>query len=163
MLPFPDTLNNLPYGKFVLSNLAAKRAKQLREGALPLIQTGAIHPLTIAFEEIAAGKIKPIMNSSPVTLGEPEVTVVIEDGELGLLLPGLDETEAALVTSAVFEGAEEHDDALEAKDDIVSLSDLIDVEDEEEEVAVGGDGEDTLSLSDIADQENLEEDEESHD
>src|SRR5687768_7649428 len=61
MLPKPDILNNYEHGKFVLSNLAAKRAKQLREGAPALVQVDSNHPLTIALAEIAAGKIKPIM------------------------------------------------------------------------------------------------------
>ena len=67
MLPSPDILNNYPYGKFVLSNLAAKRAKQLREGAPPLVRVESSHPLTIALAEIAAGKIKPIMPA----IGDP--------------------------------------------------------------------------------------------
>lgn len=36
---------------------AAKRAKQLREGARPLVDIKANNPLTIALHEIAAGKI----------------------------------------------------------------------------------------------------------
>lgn len=165
MLPSPDTLNNLSHGKFVLANLAAKRAKQLREGALPLVQTSSIHPLTIAFEEIAAGKIKPIFNATPTPLPEAEVSVLIDEtrpAELGLLLPSLDDVEAALVTSGVFEAGEEHEaeDAIEVGEEgVLNLSDLI--EEEEEEVVAAGD-EDTLSLSDIADQENIDE-EESHD
>ena len=64
MLPSPDTLNEFPHGKFVLSNLAAKRANQLREGAMPLVQVESTHPLTIALAEIAAGKIKAILPSA---------------------------------------------------------------------------------------------------
>ena len=63
MLPSPDILNEYEYGKFVLSNLAAKRAKQLREGAPPLVNIESSHPLTIALAEIAAGKIKPVIPS----------------------------------------------------------------------------------------------------
>ncbi|MDH7569422.1 MAG: DNA-directed RNA polymerase subunit omega [Armatimonadota bacterium] len=38
--------------------LAAKRARQLKEGALPLIEPPSDNPLTIALAEIAAGKIE---------------------------------------------------------------------------------------------------------
>jgi DNA-directed RNA polymerase subunit omega len=37
--------------------LAAKRAKQIKEGAPVLIETASTNPLTIALEEIAAGKV----------------------------------------------------------------------------------------------------------
>jgi DNA-directed RNA polymerase subunit omega len=131
MLPSPDILNDFPYGKFVLSNLAAKRAKQLREGAPALVQVESSHPLTIALAEIAAGKIKPIMPTA---------------AELGMLLPALDETEVALV--AAIEEDHESDHDLDG-DDVLSLSDLVD----EEEVEVVPTDDDTLSLSDIADAE----------
>ncbi len=36
---------------------AAKRARQLKEGAVPLIKCDSQHPLTIALYEIAAGKV----------------------------------------------------------------------------------------------------------
>jgi len=161
MLPSPDILNNYPYGKFVLSNLAAKRAKQLREGAPPLVRVESSHPLTIALAEIAAGKIKPIMPA----IGEPidiieSVSVVIGENtpaELGMLLPALDETEAALVTSAVVLGDDDHDELHLDSDEPITLSDL--VEDDDEPVVTETGEDDTLSLTDIADQENIEEDE----
>ena len=43
--------------KFSLVVAAAKRAKQLNEGALPLVECDSTHPITIALYEIAAGKI----------------------------------------------------------------------------------------------------------
>ncbi len=154
MLPSPDILNNFPHGKFVLSNLAAKRAKQLREGAPPLVQVDSIHPLTIALAEIAAGKIKPIMGASvEIAIEEPELGVLLDDtvpSELGMLLPALDETEVALVTTVGEDEADAEPDSEEA----LSLSNLVG---EEEEVEVAPAEEDTLSLSDIADQESAEE------
>ena len=162
MLPSPDILNNYPYGKFVLSNLAAKRAKQLREGAPPLVRVESSHPLTIALAEIAAGKIKPIMPAigDPIDVIE-SVSVVIGENtpaELGMLLPALDETEAALVTSAAVLG-DDHDDEMmhHDSDEPISLSDL--VEDDDEPVVPDTGDDDTLSLTDIADQENIEEEE----
>lgn len=158
MLPSPDILNNYEHGKFVLSNLAAKRAKQLREGAPQLVQCDSNHPLTIALAEIAAGKIKPIMPSLTDALPKHEDLPLLIDenmpAELGMLLPALDETEAALVTSA---GEEDHEVEMES-DEVMSLSDL--VEDEEDEVAAIAAEDDTLSLSDIAEQETAEDEEE---
>lgn len=166
MLPSPDTLNNYEHGKFVLSNLAAKRAKQLKEGAMPLVQIDSHHPLTIALAEIAAGKIKPILSSieDRVELDGADISLITEEGvpgHLGMLLPALDETEAALVNPLIEED-HDHDGEVEEIAPVVSLSDLVDgtVEDEEEEAAAPVISEDdTLSLSDIADQESAEEEE----
>src|SRR5437016_12171816 len=102
MLPSPDILNDFQPGKFVLSNLAAKRAKQLREGAPPLVQIDSHHPLTIALAEIAAGRIKPILpTAAELAAAEVAQMSLITDEplppELGMLLPALDETETVLV------------------------------------------------------------------
>lgn len=43
--------------KYSLVVLAARRAKQIKSGAPPLIKTSSRNPLTIALEEIAAGKV----------------------------------------------------------------------------------------------------------
>lgn len=155
MLPSPDILNNYEHGKFVLSNLAAKRAKQLREGAPALIQVDSNHPLTIALAEIAAGKIKPILSGVAEAIEPTDLPLLIDENvpaELGMLLPALDESEAALVTAVGEEDAEpeiDHEDGL-------SLSDL--VEDEEEDAAAITSDDDTLSLEDIAEQEETHED-----
>src|SRR5579872_341953 len=158
MLPSPDILNDFEYGKFVLSNLAAKRAKQLREGAPPLVQVDSNHPLTIALAEIAAGKIRPILPSIDTTaVTTVDLPVIVDASELGMLLPALDETEAALVSTVA--GDDDHDHEHDAEDaEVVTLSDLVEVDEEEAVVAPGE--EDTLSLSDIAEQETTLEDEE---
>lgn len=157
MLPSPDILSEFPQGKFVLSNLAAKRAKQLREGAPPLVQIESNHPLTIALAEIAAGKIKPVMPSAQdIAFDASEAALLIDDtmpAELGLLLPALDETEAALIGSDVtIDEDHEHDADHDA--DELTLSALAD--DDEEEVVADTES-DTLSLSDIAEEETAQE------
>ncbi|RYG16725.1 DNA-directed RNA polymerase subunit omega [bacterium] len=157
MLPKPDVLNEYPHGKFVLSNLAAKRAKQLKEGAPPLVQVDSIHPLTIALAEIAAGKIKPILSQRGDAIEAPEIpTLMVDDTlppELGMLLPALDESEAALITTV--EG-ESEDEAHEGED-LISLSDLVDEEEDAEEDAASSSDDDTLSLTDIAEAETVDE------
>lgn len=159
MLPKPDILNEYPEGKFVLSNLAAKRAKQLKEGAPPLVQVDSIHPLTIALAEIAAGKIKAILSRDGAAIEAPEVpTLTIDDTlppELGMLLPAIDDTEAALITTIESEG---DDEGIEGEE-LISLSDLVDEEDDaDEDVTAAGADDDTLSLTDIAEAESAEED-----
>lgn len=151
MLPSPDILNDFEHGKYVLSNLAAKRAKQLSEGAQPLVRVDSHHPLTIALAEIAAGKIKAILSDDADALEDGvEISLITDEtlpAELGILLPALDETEVPLLE------AEEIDEHLDA-DVEVSLSDL--VADEDDLVAAPAE-EETLSLSDIAEQESLDE------
>lgn len=170
MLPSPDTLNDFEHGKFVLSNLAAKRAKQLREGAPPLVNIESNHPLTIALAEIAAGKIKPVLSTALETgdAGEGIDRALVSDeplpAELGMLLPALDETEVALVAEVL--GEDDHDHEPEEEHEVeaeapgtMNLSDLVG-EEEEETTAAPASEDDTLSLSDIAEQEMAPEDEE---
>lgn len=44
--------------KYALVIVAAKRARQLKEGALPMVDVDTANPVTIALEEISAGKIR---------------------------------------------------------------------------------------------------------
>jgi len=44
--------------KYELVIVAAKRARQLKEGALPMVDVDSGNPVTVALEEIAAGKIR---------------------------------------------------------------------------------------------------------
>jgi DNA-directed RNA polymerase subunit omega len=165
MLPSPDILNDYPHGRFVLSNLAAKRARQLREGAMPLVQIDSHHPLTIALAEIAAGKIKPIISEAIVNeFDTNEMTLLTDEtlpAELGMLLPALDETEVALVQEILAEHGDDHDDNHDAPvEKVMSLTDLVEGhDDEEEEVVPVASEDDTLSLSDIAEQESADEEE----
>lgn len=163
ILPSADILNEFEHGKFVLSNLAAKRAKQLKEGAPPLVRVDSSHPLTIALAEIAAGKIRPQIGSDEPTPVDSEVTIIGEEPivpELGILLPALDEAEAELLVADEHEDHEhEHEEEPELDLAAATLTDLLDdAEPEPEPVPVDGE-EATLSLSDIADQENLDEEE----
>lgn len=151
ILPSPDVLNDLEYGKFVLANLAAKRAKQLKDGAPPLVVIDSKHPLSIALAEIAAGKIKPLINEAAEAELPADEVAAMDDtigSELGILLPALDESEAELlgVASIVGDESDEHEDG----EEVSTLSDLVGDEVEAETVDAE---EDTLSLSDLADQE----------
>jgi DNA-directed RNA polymerase subunit omega len=161
--PAADILHDFAEGKFVLSNLAAKRAKQLRDGAPPLVRVDSNHPLTIALAEIAAGKIRPKLGEETVTaVVETSEATLLDDGEtmeLGLLLPALDETETELVSTVLV--GEEHDDEPE-EDTVTTLGDLL-ADDDDEPADVASDDSDSLSLTDIAEQESAGESDEDSD
>ncbi len=52
--------------KYALVIVAAKRARQLKDGALPMVDIDTASPVTIALEEIAAGKIRFEMPKSGI-------------------------------------------------------------------------------------------------
>jgi DNA-directed RNA polymerase subunit omega len=55
--PSADKIEEQVDSKYALVILAAKRAKLLKEGGRPLINTESTNPLTVALEEIAGGQI----------------------------------------------------------------------------------------------------------
>lgn len=59
--PNNDELNQYP--RYILTLLVAERARLLRAGAKPLVPVNSseFNPLTVALEEIAQGKIKPLI------------------------------------------------------------------------------------------------------
>ena len=67
--PSGDKLEACVESRYSLVVLAAKRAKQLREGAPKLIETASTNPLTVALEEIAAGKVTARMPTESELLG----------------------------------------------------------------------------------------------
>jgi DNA-directed RNA polymerase omega subunit len=79
---------------YVLALVAAKRAKQLREGAPQLVECESNHSLTIALEEIAQHKVRPVLRGDE----EPEAEDLLEEEtlmslEADLALPALEEDE----------------------------------------------------------------------
>lgn len=163
ILPDADVLNQFEHGRFVLSNLAAKRAKQLKDGAPPLVRCESNHPLSVALAEIAAGKIRAV-----IVAGEPELAIVEAElpvlsdevlAERGVLLPALEESETELVAALTLH---DDDEAKHGDDEaeIATLADLLDDTAAEETAPMAEADSDTVSLSDVAEQENLEEEEE---
>jgi DNA-directed RNA polymerase subunit omega len=75
--PSADTIEDRVGSRYSLVVLAAKRAKQIKEGSPVLIDTESTNPLTIAMEEIAAGKVTiqeetgtvPTTQTQPSTVG----------------------------------------------------------------------------------------------
>ncbi|MEI6500741.1 MAG: DNA-directed RNA polymerase subunit omega, partial [Armatimonadota bacterium] len=59
MKPFPiEELVDRCGSRFAVVVAAAKRAKQIKEGAPPLVNLPTRNPLTIALHEIAAGLVE---------------------------------------------------------------------------------------------------------
>ena len=95
--PSADTIEDKVKSRYSLVVLAAKRAKQIKEGAPVLIDTGSTNPLTIALEEIAAGMVTAIEAPSeivphPAAHAEPTLTAALPDGRAQeLTTPDADE------------------------------------------------------------------------
>lgn len=132
--------------RYSLVVLAARRAKQLKGGALPMVDTDSRNCLTIALEEIAAGKIgcrHPDNDIIPTLTQEPEVAALLaipaeervdEAAEIA-------ETEAG-ASAAVEEGLiaaisgldeEEEEEIEEEEDELLPI--YVDEEDSDEPVA----------------------------
>lgn len=158
ILPNPDVLNEVEYGRFVLTNLAAKRAKQIKDGAPPLVRIDSNHPLSIALAEIAAGKIKPLMAGDvAATLEDDDMGALetLDIADVGLLLPAIEDDIDLTAAAVLDEELEDHDHEEEEEVVVAGLSDLL-VEDAEE--AAVPETEDTeISLDDLAEQEEAEE------
>lgn len=152
ILPNPDVLNEAEYGRFILTNLAAKRAKQIKEGAPPLVRIDSSHPLSIALAEIAAGKIKPLVGEEAEAAMAEQMGALEEMERERYLLPGLDDDDFA---SGMEE--EESDDDEVAATSTSLLANLLGDEDEE----VEEDTSDTtdISLDDLAKEEDPEDEE----
>jgi DNA-directed RNA polymerase subunit omega len=109
--------------KYALVVLAAKRAKQIKSGVQPLINTDSKNPLTIALEEIAAGKITCEVPDTDI------IAPVAEEPEVAQLLaiPEKAEEEGEVELSAVEE------ETTLAMDEKVSAEDFDEIEEDEEE------------------------------
>lgn len=120
--------------KYSLVVLAAKRAKQIKNGAPPLIDTDSRNPLTIALEEIASGKVDCRVSEADLIItprDEPELAQL-----LALRKRELEEEPVEVVATSdeedeiLLEELEE-DEEEEEEEDLVIYS--TDDEDEEEE------------------------------
>ena len=82
MRPFPiEELVDRVGSRFTVVVAAAKRAKQLKDGAPPLVNLPTRNSLTIALHEIAAGLIQ-ISDAPPEAEEAPEALAAAEPGDL---------------------------------------------------------------------------------
>jgi len=88
--PSADKIDQHVESKYALVILAAKRAKQIKEGSTPLIATDSANPLTIALEEIAAGKVKPLFDENSLAGREALADKEAVIGKRDIEVEGLD-------------------------------------------------------------------------
>lgn len=127
--PSPDKLDALD-SKYALVILAAKRARQIKDGARRLAESKSGNPLTIALEEIAAGEIVPRIVEDPSVAAlqaalkpnEPSLEDIIGAGPVLAIEQEIDSNSTAAQLQALRNAEPESDD-----DDLVG-------EDAEEEV-----------------------------
>lgn len=149
ILPNPDRLNR--FNKYALVMLAAKRTRQLQEQGIArraLVKSASTNPLTIALEEIAAGRLIPSFNPEPLPeLMEPEVpeTSLTEEFEEAMAKVAV---EAGIRLSDNGHEQEEEPQTEEAlEEDEIEISEQVDTvlgldeEDEEPETIVESDEE----------------------
>ncbi len=65
--PIETLLERVP-NKYALVMLAAKRARELAVGQLPLVDVDSQNPVTIALEEIAAARVRPEWPTEPLSI-----------------------------------------------------------------------------------------------
>jgi DNA-directed RNA polymerase subunit omega len=131
--PSPDKIDKQVDSKYALVILAAKRAKQLKEGSRPRVPTDSTNPLTIALEEIAEGKVQYNFDEQSLAgreaIADQEAVVGARDIEVDMDPLALPDDELARAAAAL--GADMDDSMLGDDDEASDM--LVDEEPEEEE------------------------------
>jgi DNA-directed RNA polymerase subunit omega len=96
IFPSADPLEEKVGNKYSLVIVSAKRARQIKEGSLPLADITSSNPLSIALEEIAAGQVTAI---APLNLDEDLDRLPVQDAASAV----------ALLASISSDDAEEED------------------------------------------------------
>lgn len=146
--PSPDKLDSLE-SKYALVILAAKRARQIKDGARKLVETRSVNPITVALEEIADHAIIPrIVEDATVAAHqaslephEPSLEDIIGAGPVLVVEPEPDSRAAQLAAlrRAEPESEEEESASEDAEDDLREIGaypldspEMMDDDDEEE-------------------------------
>lgn len=131
--PSPDKIDKQVESKYALVILAAKRAKQIKEGSRPRLPTDSTNPLTIALEEIAEGKVQFKFDEQSLAgreaIADQEAVVGARDIEVDMDPLALPDDELARAAAAL--GAELDDSQF--SDDEEGSDMLVDEEPEEED------------------------------
>lgn len=149
MQPFPiEELVDRVGSRFTVVVAAAKRAKQIKDGAPPLVNLPTRNPLTIALREIAAGLVQI---SDLVIIPDDRPAAIAEEGFGELAAPEVVESMLGKVVA-------DDDDVSEGLDDDYD-ADL----DEEVSAVLEEDADEELEEDEEPDEELDEEDEEEWD
>ena len=135
--PSADKIDKEINSKYALVVLAAKRARQLKEGARPLIDTRSANPITVALEEIASGRIKYRFDETSLAGKEALADAEAVVGNRNVESDGSDTVDRAVLEAAAQLGAD-----LSAVIDAEADSDDEVADDEEEDGPLGGLGDD---------------------
>lgn len=144
LYPEGDKLDKYP-SRYVLTNLAARRAKQIKDGDSPLVATTSTHPLTIALEEIADGAIQAIFRE-----GEIEAIPADNLQSIDLLAQEAGSLDAGFADIGAVFGMDETESisADGFPDEAISLDELMQ---QENALEAGVDATEELSLADALD------------
>jgi len=142
--PSPDKLDKFE-SKFALVILAAKRARQIKDGAPRFVQSKSPNPLTVALEEIAEGFILPRHVEDPSAMAhhkalkptEPSLEDIIGAGPV-VIMDSSDPLSALRNAEA---GLDDEDEMLLSDEEEVRPMDefvlenqlLVDIDDDEDE------------------------------
>lgn len=141
--PSADKIEEQIDSKYALVILAAKRAKQVKEGSRPRIDTDSRNPLTVALEEIASGQIQYKFDEDSLAGREARADQQAVVGARYLdvdLTQALPDADAEIARAAAALGAD-----LDEIDDDEHDSDEVE-EEEEEEVATADDESDAADI-----------------
>lgn len=108
--PGLEDVQNQFFSRYDLVIMAADRAKQIQQGAAPLIKTSSHHPLSIAMEEIAAGVYPPVAKESPKELDEEFISGALADQGIRDLSGRFDSASEAAAEEAAGSPAEDAED-----------------------------------------------------
>lgn len=137
--PSPDRLDKAG-SKYALVIVAAKRARQLKDGARKLVNSASSNPLTVALEELAEGAIVPLQVGGPEKLPDATSKGPVLQGLLASLRSDALDDPAAL--RALTTG---DDEAEYSADDI----EYVGLDDEEDEIVpLGEEADGDVALAD---------------
>lgn len=144
--PNADKLDQME-SKYALVIVAAKRSRQIKDGARKLVESHSTNPLTVALEEIAAGEIIPVQVGEIEAPKPKEPPTPVIGGLVATTLekpPSREPTTAAeigaLLTPEDEELVEEEDLDIEEEPG-EPLDEMVDEESEEEPFGLGLDEE----------------------
>jgi len=139
--PSADRLEKKVGNKYTLVILAAKRARQLKEGSMPLAESSSPNPLSIAMDEVAVDKITALAPPEAVER-DPVLDLFAQEdpASAAVLLSSLSGDDLDLEDEDA-EGAADEEEEEEDRSFLLSTDDDDEEEAAEEEVEETGDGE----------------------
>jgi DNA-directed RNA polymerase subunit omega len=143
--PSPDKIDKQIDSKYALVVLAAKRAKQLKEGSRPRLATDSTNALTIALEEIAEGKVQYKFDEQSLAgreaIADQQAVVGARDIEVDIDPLALPDEDILRQAARELGGDLDADDKNLMGDDDEGSDMLVDEEPEEEEPLIMPDDE----------------------